>query len=63
MDTYYITEEHLGDEATEKQATAMVEFLQECGYDIEYGAAINRHDPIDDDDWYAGLDYVSNMDD
>lgn len=61
MNTYYITEAHLGDEATEQDARRMVELLTAKGYDVEYGNQFNRdgEDAIASRDWEDALDVIS----
>lgn len=60
MNTYYISEQMLGDEATEQDARRMVEILSAKGYDVEYGDTIGQEeDEIATQDWEAALDEVS----
>lgn len=59
MNTIYINEEHLGNDATEDEAQAAVEALKARGYNVEYGAAAGQQEginDIDEDDWNAALD-------
>lgn len=58
MNTYYISEQMLGDEATEQDARRMVELLSAQGYDVEYGDRHNTAE-IADADWEAALETVS----
>jgi hypothetical protein len=61
MNTYYISEAMLGDEATEQDARRMVQLLRERGYDVEYGNDLNRGDaPFTDAEWQVCLDFISS---
>lgn len=61
MNTYYISEQMLGDEATEQDARRMVELLNAKGYDVEYGDAIGQdEDDIATRDWEDALDTISS---
>lgn len=59
MNTYYISEQMLGDEATETDARRMVEILTEKGYEVEYGDRHNTEE-IADADWEEALDMISH---
>jgi len=61
MDVYFISEEMLGDEATEGDARRMAELLTERGYDVEYGDSRRGQfeDEILTSDWDAALDIIS----
>jgi hypothetical protein len=63
MNTYYITEEHLGSEATEASARLMVDLLHEHGHDVEYGEPMRRNPepPFNDAEWQECLDLISKM--
>lgn len=60
MNTYYISEQMLGDDATEQDARRMVELLTERGYNVEYGDALGQDEAtISDSDWSDALDIIS----
>ena len=62
MSTYYIDEQMLGPEATEKNARLMVDLLREHGHDVEYGHNMNREEPpFNDNEWQECLDLISKM--
>ncbi len=59
-DTYYISEQMLGNEATEQDARTMVEYLRRADYNVEYGSNMNRHPaPFSDLEWQYGLDVIN----
>jgi len=58
MDTYYVSEQMLGQFATEQDAQQMVHLLKERGHNVEYGTQINRIKPIPDDVWFDCLNQV-----
>lgn len=47
MSKFYISEENLGNEATQEQAEHLVSILQAEGWNVEYGDSINN-DPHTD---------------
>lgn len=61
MNTYYISAEMLGDEATDDDARRMVKILEARGYDAEYGhpRSYQSDDDIATKDWEEGLDIIS----
>lgn len=61
--TYFITEEHLGSQATEANARLMVDLLREHGHDVEYGEPMRRNPepPFNDNEWAECLDLISKM--
>lgn len=59
--TYYVSEQMLGQFATEQDARHMVELLKELGYDVEYGDQMNKVKPIPDEVWFERLEQVQDF--
>lgn len=61
--TYYISEQMLGSDATEKDARLMADLLREHGHDVEYGEPMRRNSepPFNDAEWEECLDLISKM--
>lgn len=56
MNSYLITEEYLGNEATKADAEKMIELLQKRGFDVQYGDPNMRRLPSDWD-FDAAIDF------
>lgn len=63
MPKFYVSEEHLGREATEEQAHQLITILEEQGWNVEYGD--ERSDATEDEKldfekaFYQALNQIS----
>jgi len=58
MKTVFVTDEHLGNDATEADARRMVELLKERGYDARLGNGKEGCEAVPDEEWNECLDQI-----